>query len=420
MYARIQTVMTGLLAGLAPILVSAATPPLDPARFLPPDSVAYLELGSPGRQVERLLGLIPGIPDDPAPAWMEDLKALRGMGIGWSDMSASPHMLVVLYPQDHEAVRRSVEHLLGAALEPAGTAQTYSLFQGGGRWAAAVDEDLILLADSSELLQFALDQALSGGSASSLADVPNGLAGQTDADRSDRLVTGWIDAATAYDQCADRLGADLPARWLGLNALLGLDDLKEVVGIVRLEEVAVRIRIEAQHATEADALVYDLVRTLARTADGLKAIPDLDPVTIPAKLGESARNTLETMHHSIGQWTDGRIPGFRKPEPLETEPPVEDPPPPTPRSVNLGALIWLPRTLGRWLEEAGSAADPSWWGPLAQVLAKTQLTLHTDEADRRVAADLTLVPVPELRILLNLLDTWHRALPQREELPESP
>ena len=122
----------------------------DPAALMPPGTLIYVELGSPGKQVETILNMLKGTPyenplaaiggapgrsnspqDDagqksPAdimaallnPSMMAEFKKIRGSAIGITGIAQNnPPMIVVLYPGKSDALRG----LILAGLSMAGT-----------------------------------------------------------------------------------------------------------------------------------------------------------------------------------------------------------------------------------------------------------------------------------------------------------
>ena len=399
-----------LVAGSAGVAgVGAATLVKDPAFLMPPETVAYAELGSPGRQWERLLNLLPGPARSIPPAWMEEWKHLRGMAVGVTQIGNPPEGVLVLYPADNDAVRQTLARLLGTALQPDGQLEGLSLFKAGDRLAVALDEDAILLGSSLDLLRDAAGRHAGGTTASSLAESQPFFSLHSASARRDNLLTAWVDADQGYRQLAERLGTELPMNLTGANLLLDLKNLKEIHGRLRVQRASLRIEIDVLHAEEHQALIYPMIRPLAWTDADLRSAPRNAAETASEYIAETARNTTRT----VQRWTGvdlGRFVPFKdaapEPETLSPIEPPDDPPPSatdSQPSLNLGRLTWLPQAIARLLQRHG--APPSRWlpGRIAAVLNHSRLILRADEDANRLTLDWTLVPIPELQALFPLL-----------------
>ena len=113
----------------------------DPASLMPPETLAYIEIGSPGQQVATILKMLKGTPlenpfniigmkDGPQssgsgqksdagsnnpvqmidallnPSMLAELEKVRGIGIGVQDIGANnPPAIVVLYPGKSDALK---------------------------------------------------------------------------------------------------------------------------------------------------------------------------------------------------------------------------------------------------------------------------------------------------------------------------
>ena len=68
---------TSLVEKVAPLLADLTNH--DPATLMPPDTIAYIELGNPGRQIETILQMLKGTPfENPLAA----ISAGKGQGPG--------------------------------------------------------------------------------------------------------------------------------------------------------------------------------------------------------------------------------------------------------------------------------------------------------------------------------------------------
>ena len=113
---------TEIIAKVKPLLEDLGN--ADPAALMPPETLFYAEIGSPGRQVETILKMLKGTPlenslaaigngqsqgfNSPAgivsallnPSMMAEFKKIRGMGIGVTGIPKEnePPAIIVLFP----------------------------------------------------------------------------------------------------------------------------------------------------------------------------------------------------------------------------------------------------------------------------------------------------------------------------------
>ncbi|MHC4560038.1 MAG: tetratricopeptide repeat protein, partial [Planctomycetota bacterium] len=150
----------------------------DPAALMPPETLIYVETGSPGRQVETILNMLKGTPlENPLailgggqsrkspgdmfatlmnPAMMAEFKKIRGMGIGITGIAQrgpqaiEPPVIAVLFPGKSDALRGLILAglgFLGNPGEPIEGMQSVVFNDGGG---AAYDDTTIILVSPSQ------------------------------------------------------------------------------------------------------------------------------------------------------------------------------------------------------------------------------------------------------------------------------
>jgi len=148
----------------------------DPASLMPPETIMYVEIGSPGKQIETILNMLKGTPFEnplamiggdnqpsgeamgPAnmigallnPSMMAEFKKIRGLGIGITGLTeGSPPAIAVLYPGQSDALRGLLLAGLGMVGQPADPIEGMQVVHfpdGGG---AAYDDTVVILASPS-------------------------------------------------------------------------------------------------------------------------------------------------------------------------------------------------------------------------------------------------------------------------------
>jgi hypothetical protein len=329
------------------------------------------------------------------------------MAVGVTRVADPPMGLAVLYPADSDAVRAMLRRVLGTALAPDGEVEGLALFRAGEGLAVALDDDVILVGTSPELLRGAAARHAGKDRDVSLAGTQAFFSLHPASSRSEDLLTAWADADLSYRQWTEWMGTDLPVRLSGLNALFDLEHLQEIHGRLHVEQARLHINLEGRHADDHQALIYDVIRPLGWTDADLRSVPREAAEAITTRLGGAARHTARTLH----RWTGINFERFTPPgdslPPAPEPPPIEPPPEPAAAdpepALNLGRLAWLPHAIARLLWNWGAPADRWLPGRIAAVLNHSRMTLRADEDANRLALEWTIVPIPELQSLFPLL-----------------
>ena len=308
---------------------------VDPARLMPPDTVAYAEIGSPGRQLERLLGILSGTPLEnqltmmmeqraeaipeglPAgsppmilarllnPSMINEFKKIQGLAAGAQQplIPGETPILVVLYPGESDALKGILHALIGGALRPAGEVAGLRVYGAEGAAFAAYNEDVILVSNMMDILRFAASQYQNHHPAASLADSQDFFSRVPMADRRDRLLTAWVDADGIYDRLTSMMGDDIPPQLLAMNAVGGLEDLKEIHLTGGLEEDGIRVGVEAEFAEGHHAMIYDLIRTPNGLGADLQGVPDNAAAVLSFRLGDATAAAVAALRQPLRRWT---------------------------------------------------------------------------------------------------------------------
>ena len=295
----------------------------DPARLMPPDMLVYAEFGSPGRQLEALLDLLEGTPlENPLelvghgevmrpgplgrllnPSMINEFKKIQGLAVGVGELGIEPGILAVLYPGQSDVLKGVLEAVIGSIMEPAGELSGLTLFQAGTDMAAAFDDQVILLSDSMDLLQFAVNQYRNHQPEPSLAETREFFTRVPVRARRDRLLTAWADVNQGYRQLIVAAHGDLPPRLAAANALLGLENMEELSLFAGLADDGLALDVEARLGEGRRMLAYDLVRTPNWTASDLPAIPPEAAAVLSLRIGERGQDAAQVLQAPLERWT---------------------------------------------------------------------------------------------------------------------
>ena len=201
----------------------------DPAALMPPETLIYVELGSPGRQVETILNMLKGTPYEnplaaigganaagagagqksPAdimaallnPSMMAEFKKIRGSAIGVTGIAQNnPPMIIVLYPGKSDALRGLIMaglNMAGTPGEPIEGMQTLNIQNAT---AAAYDDKVIIVAQPADQLQWCVRQYKGLISEPTLASSNKSFAKVSKKARHDNALTVWANVDETYTQ----------------------------------------------------------------------------------------------------------------------------------------------------------------------------------------------------------------------------
>ena len=148
---------------------------IDPASVMPANTLAYVEIGNPGKQIETLLNMLQGTPLEASlqntpsgpghagpqniegiiqalrnPIMISEFKKIRGlaMGVTGFPVDGPPPFVAVLFPGQSDALRGLLTVGLQMAGQPMTSINGLQAYQIEGGPAAAFDENALIIAYS--------------------------------------------------------------------------------------------------------------------------------------------------------------------------------------------------------------------------------------------------------------------------------
>jgi hypothetical protein len=273
----------------------------DPADLMPPETLIYVELGSPGEQIETILNMLKGTPFEnplaavgggnaagqgggqksPAdilaallnPSMMAEFKKIKGMAVGATGITQNnnPPSVAVLYPGKSDALRGLIMMALtmaGTPGEPIEGIQTINIQSVAG---AAYDDKVIIIAQPASQLQWCVRQYKGITSEPTLASSNKSFAKISKKQRQKNVVTVWANIDEAYTQ-ALKMGQS-PWELLRANAIGDFNNIDEFIMTVSMEPNSLNCKANVLFKDGHHCLAYDMIRTpnISRTA--LEAVP---------------------------------------------------------------------------------------------------------------------------------------------------
>jgi hypothetical protein len=273
----------------------------DPAALMPPGTLMYVELGSPGRQIETILTMLKDTPfENPLaamggpkssngnqkspgdimgallnPSMMAEFKKIRSSAVGIIGMAQNhPQMVSVLYPGKSDALRG----LLLAGLGMAGTTGTpiegLSVVNLPEDMAVAYDDKIVIMARPASQLPWCVKQYKHLSSEPSLASSNKSFAKLNKNQRQKNILTVWANVDEAYDQVLKLFpSGQVPPQLLAANAIAEFRNIDDLVLTESVETTGIGSRLEFQFKDGHRCLAYGMIRTPNISKAALEAVP---------------------------------------------------------------------------------------------------------------------------------------------------
>jgi hypothetical protein len=283
---------------------------VDPATLMPPDTMLYVELGSPGRQFEKVLKMLEGTPlagglaaaraaqgtapavpaagAGPAqalaalmnPSMIAEFKKVRAIAFGLQQLPTSGggsemHQVSVLCLGESDALKGMalmVINMSGKPAEPMEGMQTV-LFSGPGRGGCAYDDSVIIIAAPLDALKWAVKQYKSP-TAESLASGTGGLALPDRGSRQEAAMTVWANVPHLAEAAGKAIPAgQVPPQFAMADAFVKSAGLQSGVLQLVVDEKDPYVEMLARMSPGAQPSVLDAFKTPPISGRGFEAVP---------------------------------------------------------------------------------------------------------------------------------------------------
>jgi hypothetical protein len=275
---------------------------LDPAMLMPAGTLAYVEFGSPGSQVEKMLNLLKGTPyENPLaamatsqgggapsagdlagallnPSMLAEFKKVRSSAIGITGLSSNgPSVVVVLSPGKSDALRGLILAGLGVQGTPGETIegmQTVKMNVGPGiNIAVAHDDKVFIAAQPAEQLSWVVKQYKGKTSEPSLATVNKSFAKFGKVERQKNAFTVWANVDEAYGQALKLFAGRIPPELYTANAFVDFSNIDDLTFVESVQANGFASEMDLRFKEGHRCLIYDLIRTPNLGKAPLDAVP---------------------------------------------------------------------------------------------------------------------------------------------------
>lgn len=289
-----------VLTAQAPSAEAAATAAFDPAAIMPADTKMYVELGSPGKQLETILNLLEGTgleesltmmlnqkrqqQKGPAgiaqavlnPAMIEEFKKIQGAAVGITNIDVHadmPEFVAVLAPGKSDALRGILIAAIGMGGVPGEALEGMQTSVIDDCIGVAYDSSVFIVSPSPEALKDAVLRYKTGAGSASLARSQS-FQKLDRARRSDNVATLWVDGQQAWGELARIMKAEGETEGLMfMNMVADPNSIQEIVVQLAIQENNIILDAGLTLNEDHQCIAYNLGRSPGLSAAGLAAVP---------------------------------------------------------------------------------------------------------------------------------------------------
>ena len=277
----------------------------DPSILFPPDTVLYVEVGSPGKQVATLVEMLKGTPlanplalvgpnqqgnsnrssQTPAdilaallnPSMIEEFKKVRGMAFGVTNIpfENQPPGVFTLYPGESDALRGLVTALFllqGQPVEPIEGMQTVNMGGGPDGTFACFDDNVIIVAMTRQQLVWSVKQYKGLTRNPSLSTANNSFMALTSKKaRRDDALTVWANPAEIFRMLKPRMNSREMAM---ANAMVDFEGIEGLAVRLVLDSSEITAEVSLAFKPDHKSFAFDMIRTPPMSAAGFIGVPE--------------------------------------------------------------------------------------------------------------------------------------------------
>ncbi len=320
---------TSIIEKVQPLLEQMSNP--DPAELMPPETLIYMEFGSPGKQIETILNMLKGTPfENPLasicgggqgqkspgdvmaallnPSMMAEFKKIRGMAIGITELqSNNPPCVMAFYPGKSDALRGIILAglgMVGRQGELIEGMQTLSIAgDGSGAAGVAYDDNVIIIAQPFERLGWCIKQYKGVTKEPSLAS-SNRLFSKIDRkSRQDNALTIWLDGSAIFPSFTKKFNQVGNAQVRLIDGIADLNSIEEIIAHLSVKERDIVVEANISLAEGHNCLAYNLIRTPNLTKGGFEAVPSDAIGLASVALNEGSAAQSDMIQRQVGKLT---------------------------------------------------------------------------------------------------------------------
>jgi tetratricopeptide (TPR) repeat protein len=265
---------------------------IDPAKLMPADTLIYMELGSPGKQIETLVNMLKGTPlENPFaliggnkmgnlgaffnPSMLAEFKKIRGAAISITGVTENNQPFVALIdPGESDVLRGLIMAGLGNIGAPSEPIEGMKTFTFGDEAGAAYDEQVIIIGQPLEQLNWSIKQYKGIITEPSLASENKSFSAIDVKTRQDNAFTLWVDADVIFAKIKEQFGdRGLPQELRTADYFLDFQGIDDLYAQHTIEPEGLLLDVNVNFKEGHKCLAYDLIRTPNISKSAFEAVP---------------------------------------------------------------------------------------------------------------------------------------------------
>lgn len=283
----------------------------DPAALMPPETLIYVETGSPGRQIETILNMLKGTPfENPLavlgggksgkspgdilaalmnPAMMAEFKKIRGMGIGVTGVAHNnPPLIAVLFPGKSDALRGLILAGLGMVGTPGEPIEGMQTVTISGTAGAAYDDNIVIIAQPADQLAWSIKQYKGVTSKPTLASTNKSFAKVSKKARQENALTLWANLDEVFAGLSEMLPAEMIPKEIRLaDGIADFKNIDDLLVFFNIQEDGIALEQNIAFKDGHRCLAYSMIRTPNLSRAGFEAVPSEAVGLLSIALGEA-------------------------------------------------------------------------------------------------------------------------------------
>jgi len=288
----------------------------DPAALMPPETLIYIETGSPGRQIETILNMLKGTPfENPLaalgvggkglgpggkspgdmmaalmnPSMIAEFKKIRGMGIGITGVAQNnPPAIAVLFPGKSDALRGLILAALGMAGTPGEPIEGMQTVTIAGTAGVAYDDNIVIIAQPAGQLTWSVKQYKGVTSKPTLASSNKSFAKVSKKERQENAITIWANVDEVFAGLSEIFPEDqIPGVVRIVDGVADIKNIDDLIIFFNIQENGIAFEKNIAFKDGHHCLAYNMIRTPNLSRAGFEAVPSETVGLVSIALGEA-------------------------------------------------------------------------------------------------------------------------------------
>ena len=296
---------TSIVEKVRPLLENLTN--ADPAALMPPDTLLYVEIGNPGKQIQTILNMLKGSPlENPLaligrntgagpqqeagaanivsallnPNMIAEFEKIRGMGAGITGIptDGTPPAIVVLFPGKSDALKGLLQMALNLAGKPIDNIEGMQCieFQDGG--GAAYDDSTYIIvsppAFEAGQLTWCVEQYKHITNEPTLASSNKSFVQVSKQARQSNALTVWVDLDAAYTEMVQAVGNEnMPPQLQMADRIIDFKNIRDIIAFLSIEPTSLALEANIAFNEGANCIAYNIIRTPHLGKNAFQAVP---------------------------------------------------------------------------------------------------------------------------------------------------